>query len=225
MKTTQISARSAVLSGVMARTKTARGAFGVAMAAAVLAGCQSSGSGGVLGSVLTENEDEKKQLEIAKRGTQGENPNAKTRIANTRTSLTDYCPAVRLRAGTESFRVTPKGGDKEDASQLRYQATITKVARECAYVGDNLEIKVGARGRLITGPKGAPGQFEMPIRVAVTRGKDTVYSQLHRPQGSIADGATSGTFSFVDDKVVIPAPTSANVRVFIGFDEGPYNTP
>lgn len=202
-----------------------RGVMAVALAAMVLSGCQSSGSGGVLGSVLSDNEEEKKQIEIAKRGTQGENPNAATRLANTRNALTDYCPAVRLRAGTETFRVVPKSAEKDDLEQVRYQATITNVARECAYVGQDLVIKVGARGRVITGPKGQPGQFEMPIRVAVTQGENTVYSKLHRPQGSIADGRTNGTFSFVDDKVVIPAPTSTNVRVFIGFDEGPYNTP
>ena len=195
------------------------------LGALVLNGCQSAGSGGVLGSVLSEDEENKRKIELANRGTQGQNPNAKTRLANTRNALTDYCPAVRLRSGTETFRVTPEGGNKEDASQLRYQATITKVARECAYVGDNLEIKVGARGRLITGPQGQPGQFEMPIRVAVTQGEETIYSQLHRPKGSIAEGTTNGNFSFVDDKVVIPAPKSPNVRVFIGFDEGPYNTP
>ncbi|MEM9676931.1 MAG: hypothetical protein AAF890_02640 [Pseudomonadota bacterium] len=214
-----------ILSGLFLSKCSRSGAAPLAIAALVLAGCQSSGTGGVLGSVLTENDEQKKVIELANRGTQGQNPNARTRLANTRNALSDYCPAVRLRSGTETYRVVPENGDKEDASQLRYQATITKVARECAYVGQNLEIKVGARGRLITGPKGTPGQFEMPIRVAVTQGKDTVYSQLHRSQANIADGATNGRFSFVDDKVVIPAPTSANVRVFIGFDEGPYNTP
>ncbi|MEL6967780.1 MAG: hypothetical protein AAGM04_10405 [Pseudomonadota bacterium] len=194
-------------------------------ASLALSACQSAGSGGVLGSVLTDDQEKQRQVDIANRGTQGQNPNAQTRLVNTRNALTDYCPAVRIRSGTESYRVLPDGAPKDDASKVRYQATITKVARECAYVGNNLEIKVGARGRLITGPVGRPGQFQMPIRVAVTKGQDTVYSKLHRPTASIADGNSNGSFSFVDDKVIIPAPTATNVRVYIGFDEGPYNTP
>jgi len=216
---------NSTLAGLRSRLPN-KGTVVACCAALVLAGCQSSGSGGVLGSVLTENDGSaKNQSKLANRGTQGENPNARTRLANTQNALTDYCPAVRLRAGTETYRVLPKGAEKDDASALRYQATITKVARECAYVGQDLIIKVGARGRLITGPKGEPGQFAMPIRVAVTQGQETIYSKLHRPQGSIASGATNGNFSFVDDKVVIPAPNKTNVRVYIGFDEGPYNTP
>jgi len=108
---------------------------------------------------------------------------------------------------------------------VRYQATITKVARECAYVGQNLTIKVGARGRVITGPGGESGDVTMPIRVAVTEGSDTIYSKLYRPVETIATGSTNTQFSFVDQDVVIPAPTATNIRVFIGFDEGPYNTP
>ena len=187
---------------------------------ALAAGCQTGGNDGVLGSAVTDPEQPGDAV-----ARDGDNPNARGRLKNTRTALTDYCPAVRLRTGTESYRVVPQGGDRDDPAQVRFQATITKVARECAYVGENLEIKVGARGRVITGPRGASGNFNMPIRVAVTRGDETVYSKLHRPQTGVPSGASGAVFSFVDDQVVIPAPTATNVRVYIGFDEGPYNTP
>ena len=179
----------------------------VAMAALVfLAACQTSGKDGVLSNALPTDGDPN---QVASNDPNpGQNPNAKTRLKNTQT-----------------FRDIPKGKDKANDDNVRYQATITKVARECAYVGQNLEIKVGARGRVITGPSGQPGGLSMPIRVAVTEGGDTIYSKLHRPQASIATGSTSNLFSFVDDQVVIPAPRSRNVRVYIGFDEGPYNTP
>ena len=202
----------------------------------VLTACQTGGSGGVLSSVLSGNKNDDAQTTQpgTADGTQpqqqaavqpGTNPNAKNRLKNTRSDLVDYCPAVRIRAGTETYREFPKGADKENDDELRHQATITKVARECAYVGQNLEIKVGARGRLITGPKGQAGDVKMPIRVAVTKGNETIYSKLHRPVEVIPSGSTSAAFSFVDDKVVVPAPTAANLRVYIGFDEGPYNTP
>ncbi len=220
------------------RSKNVRGICltnkGVAIAALLaLSACQTAGSGGILGSVLPGSGDKKQEVAAVADpdasqsvpARPGQNPNARTRLINTQNSLSDYCPAVRIRAGTETFRVRPKGADKEDSSNVRYQATITKVARECAYVGQNLEIKVGAKGRAITGPSGQAGEFAMPIRVAVTEGGETIYSQLYRTKATISDGKTNTQFSFVDDKVVIPAPKRTNVRVFIGFDEGPYNTP
>ncbi len=189
----------------------------------LLAACQTGGSSGrsLLDSALPTAENAQKDQQVA--AVEGQNPNARTRLKNTRNELTDYCPAVHIRAGTESFR-TYQGKEKQE-DKVRYQATINKVARECAYVGNNLEIKVGARGRVITGPAGGAGTLTMPIRVAVTRGTDTVYSKLHKPQTSVTEGARNAEFSFVDDKVIIEAPRITNVRVFIGFDEGPYDTP
>ena len=203
-----------------------RHTFFLALPLLALAACQTAGngSGSILDNVFptAENAQQKPQQQVAT-ADPGQNPNAPTRLKNTRNELTDYCPAVRIRAGTEAFR-DYRGKEKDD-DKVRYQATITKVARECAYVGGNLEIKVGARGRVITGPAGGAGTLTMPIRVAVTRGTDTVYSKLHKPQSTISEGSANTEFSFVDDKVIIEAPRITNVRVYIGFDEGPYDTP
>ena len=189
----------------------------------LVASCQTSG-GNIFGEAAptTENAANPEQVATADPNI---NPNARTKLKNTRSALSEYCPAVRIRAGTETFRVFPKGADKTNTDNVRYQATITKVARECAYVGQNLTIKVGARGRVITGPGGDSGDITMPIRVAVTEGGETVYSKLYKPTETIASGSTNTQFSFVDNEVVIPAPRNTNVRVYIGFDEGPYNTP
>ena len=194
---------------------------------AVTSGCQTSGSDGILSSVLPGNAQKESTTTTPASAPviPGENPNANRRLANTRTALSDYCPAVRLRAGTENYRTYPKGADKENQDNIEYQATITSVARECRYEGQQLFIKVGARGRVITGPKGSSGQVNVPIRVAVTRGDETIYSKLHRPLNTIPSGRSYTQFTFVDDQVIIPAPKALNLRVLLGFDEGPYNTP
>lgn len=195
------------------------------MAMMSLAACTTSGSDGILSGVLPGKKDkaaQNSQLAAVKPGT---NPNARGKLINTNTALTDYCPAVRIRSGTNTLRTYPKGADKENSDNIRYQVTITDAARECNYVGENLNIKVGAKGRVITGPKGSAGNVTMPIRVAVVVGRETVYSKLHRPVQTIAQGASGATFTFVDDQLVIPAPKATNVRIYLGFDEGPYNTP
>ncbi len=208
------------------RTNASTRHLAVLVSLLVLAGCQTSGLLGSVGSDdAASKPDAGQQTAAAEPAPRGTNPNARTRLKNTRTALTDYCPSVRLRDGTEAYRVVPKGADQQDADKVQYQATIVSVARECSYVGENLEIKVGARGRVITGPAGKPGEFQVPVRVAVTEGGDTIYSKLYRPTATIPAGSASNRFSFVDQNVVIPAPRNTNVRIYIGFDPGPYKTP
>ena len=139
-----------------------------------------------------------------------------------------YCPNITLRAGTETHDVYPDGVKKEDegaASKLRYRATITETVRDCASANGFTNIEVGVAGRFLSGPTGASGDFTMPIRVAVVRGDEVLYSQLHQVPAAIPPGRTNGTFSFVDKAISIPAPRQRNIVIYVGFDEGPYGTP
>lgn len=188
------------------------------IATLMLASCQTSGSDGVLSGILPGKAD---NPEIASNQPQpGTNPNDGTRLINTQNALTNYCPAVRIRAGTEAYRIY-KGKNRENPNELRYQASISKVARECSYVGQNLEIKVGARGWVITGPAGGPGQVRVPIRVAVQQGDCSRHFKLHKFETTVPAGDNKALFEFVDDTIVIPAPSSKNVRIYLGFDETP----
>ncbi len=183
-------------------------------ATSLLAACQSVGDGdGVLGSAA----DPAQQQAVAVQ--EGRNPNANLRQINTQNALSDYCPSIVIRSGTETYRVASAGADTSNAADIRYQATITKAARECQYVGQELRIRVGARGRVITGPKGGPGTVELPIRVAVQEGDCSRHFRLERQQATIAGGSGFAAFEFVDDTIVMPAPTATNVRIFVGFDE------
>ncbi|MCB1386391.1 MAG: hypothetical protein KDJ80_10690 [Nitratireductor sp.] len=139
-----------------------------------------------------------------------------------------FCPKTVLRAGTETYDVYPDKVKKEDegsASQLRFRSTITETARECNSAGGFLNIRVGVRGRYLSGPKGDTGAFTMPVRIAVTRGDEVLYSQLHQIPAQLEPGRQNGTFSYVDNNVSIPKPDKENVMIYVGFDEGPYNTP
>ena len=193
-------------------------------AAILLASCQSGGPNGVLqsaanGSAANGTKTAAYAAKPGRGGVTGENPNAKTRMKNTRNALSGYCPNVVIRDGTNIYRVFPK--NSEGDAPIRYQATIAKTGRDCAYEGDSLKMRVGVRGRIINGPDGATGSFPMPIRVAVVEGKRTVYSKLHKPKAAIAPGTSNALFDYVDEEVVIPAPKKTNVRVYVGFDEGP----
>jgi hypothetical protein len=137
--------------------------------------------------------------------------------------LRAYCPRVSLRAGTNYYR-TYEGGAEEDPQAVIYQASLGETSRNCTYGNGMLNMTVAVAGRVVPGPKSREGQITMPIRVAVVQGDTVLYSQLHQHPVTVATtGATQ--FIFTDPAISIPQPNQTNIQVFIGYDEGPYDTP
>jgi hypothetical protein len=132
------------------------------------------------------------------------------------------CPTVGLRDGTAFYR-TYAGNDQSDPAQVRYQVSLAETTRQCTLSGSEIVMNVTAAGRIVVGPAGAPGTVQMPIRVAAVRGEEVLYSQLTNFSATVDQG--SGQFLFSDTNVRIPAANARGVRVFVGFDEGPYDTP
>lgn len=133
------------------------------------------------------------------------------------------CPPVDIRAGTSTLTVNSPGKDPS-AMTLRYQGTISQTARECAWVGGNLAIKVGVQGRIILGPAGTAGQVEVPLRYAlVQEGPDpkTLWTKLNKFTVAITDGQASVPFSHVEEELVVPKPAPGIIDayvVYVGFD-------
>jgi hypothetical protein len=183
--------------------------FGVSALALTLAACNSA----------TQNQTED-TLGIS------EQPEvAETQPVDQSTNLRAFCPRTIIRAGTETYRTFEGGVTKDDPgalNSLQLQSTITDVARECNYSPTNLNMKVGIKGRVINGPTGLTGAFNVPVRVAITSSADeVVYSQLHQVPVTIPDGKSNAFFSFVDSNINIPVPEKPNLIVYVGFDEGP----
>lgn len=131
------------------------------------------------------------------------------------------CPPVSLREGTASYRTF--AGGEEDPSKIVHQASIAETTRQCTLSGGEIVIEVAAAGRLIVGPAGSTGTVEMPIRVVAMRGDQVLYSELTSYQATLDQ--TSDQFLFTDPNVRIPADAAKEVQLFVGFDEGPYDTP
>lgn len=139
------------------------------------------------------------------------------------TELRAYCPSVSLRDGTAFFNTYEKGGDK-DPERVIYQAALTDTTRSCQYGNGTLTMDIAGAGKVVPGPKYKTGTIVMPIRVAICQGDQVVYSKLHKQRVSITNPDTATQFVFNDKGVTIPMPDKQNVQIFIGFDEGPYNT-
>lgn len=132
------------------------------------------------------------------------------------------CPAVIVRDGTGTLRV-PAGGAEDDARSLRYQGGIDRTARECTFDGAGVTMKIGVTGRLILGPAGQPGNYTLPIRMAVLhRGGEPAWSELFNVPVTVLPGEGNARFSHVAQNVHIPlagGESSEAYVVYVGFDE------
>ena len=132
------------------------------------------------------------------------------------------CPPVSIRAGASTYAVAAAGKDAV-GNDVRYQATITKTARECTRNGGEITARIGIQGRVIAGPAGAPATVEVPIRVAVVQGgvnEKTIATKAYRTTVTMAEDG-SVPFTLVADDLVYPLPTDAvadSYIFYIGFD-------
>lgn len=137
--------------------------------------------------------------------------------------LRAFCPSVSLRDGTAFFNTYEKGGDK-DPARVVYQAALTDTTRACQYGAGTMTIDVAAAGKVVPGPKYKSGTITMPIRVAIRQGDQVIYSKLHRQSVAIGDADAATQFVFNDKAITVPMTDKNNMQIFVGFDEGPYNT-
>ena len=99
------------------------------------------------------------------------------------------CPPVSIRAGASTYQVAAPG--KQPVGQdLRFQATITRTARECSYNSGEITARIGIQGRVIAGPAGAPSSVEIPLRVAVVQAgvqEKTIATKAYRTSVSMSE--------------------------------------
>ena len=132
------------------------------------------------------------------------------------------CPPVQIRAGASTFAVAAPG-KQPVGNDLRFQATITKTARQCQINGNEIIARVGIQGRVIAGPAGAPSSIQIPLRVAVVQGgvsEKTIATKAYQTTVTLTESG-SDPFTLVADDLVYPAPSAAvgDTYVFyIGFD-------
>jgi hypothetical protein len=132
------------------------------------------------------------------------------------------CPPVSIRAGASTFAVALPG-KQPVGNDLRYQATITRTARDCTLNGDHITARIGILGRVIAGPAGNPPTVEVPLRVAVVQGgvhEQTIATKVYRTTVSMSESG-SVPFSLVAEDMVYPVPPGAtgdSYIFYIGFD-------
>lgn len=136
------------------------------------------------------------------------------------------CPEMKVRTGASTLMVGSKPGDGEPAAlDVRYQGTIIRMARECNVHAGMMTMKVGIEGRIITGPAGAPGTVDVPLRIAVVQEGLTpkpIVSKFAREQVTISSAVDRVTFTHIDNDLTFPLPQPLGLIdsfvVYVGFD-------
>jgi hypothetical protein len=132
------------------------------------------------------------------------------------------CPPVSIRAGASTYLVGAPGKEAV-GNDVRFQASITKTARDCTLENGQITARIGIQGRVIAGPAGAPETVEVPMRVAVVQGgvsEKTIATKAYRTTVTMSE-VGSTPFTIIADDVVYPAPPVAigdSYIFYIGFD-------
>ncbi len=124
----------------------------------------------------------------------------------TRTSDVD-CPQVTVRTGAATWQIPPGTGP----TNIRYQASLGQLARECAVLGDTMTVRVGIEGRVLLGPKGGPGAVSIPVRIAVIHEGPqprTLWTKFYSIPVTMAQGTTQAAFAQVEDDVTFQLPAN-----------------
>jgi hypothetical protein len=132
------------------------------------------------------------------------------------------CPPVAIRSGASTYAVGAPGKEPV-GSDLRFQATITRTARECAVNGGEITARIGIQGRIIVGPAGAPPTVQVPLRIAVVQGgvsEKTIATKAYQTTVTMGESGTEPS-TLVAEDLTYPAPSAdvaENYIFYIGFD-------
>lgn len=132
------------------------------------------------------------------------------------------CPPVTVRAGASTYAVAAPG-KQPVGNDLRFQATISKMARECSLNGGVITARIGIQGRVIAGPAGAPASVQVPIRIAVVQGgvsEKTIATKAYQTTVNMTETG-SEPFTLVAEDLTYPVPAGAagdSYIFYIGFD-------
>jgi hypothetical protein len=134
-----------------------------------------------------------------------------------------FCPEVLILEGTAASRAYV--GTPPSSANLRYQYSLTDTARECTLEGDQLAIKIGVAGKVLLGPAGSFGSFNVPVRMAVLgeHNNEPITSKLYHAAVTVAAGATESDFTIVSEPLHVPFiqdHAEDDYTIKVGIDEG-----
>ena len=134
-------------------------------------------------------------------------------------AIATECPPIRVRTGSEAMFYYGNG-KVGDPRALQYQGVIDKSTRNCVVSNGLITVQMGVEGRVLLGPKGTQTSVNVPVRFAVERDRQAVFSEKYQIAVAIAQPAQSGEFVKVVQNVAIPYLGGEDITIWVGFDTG-----
>jgi hypothetical protein len=108
-----------------------------------------------------------------------------------------------------------------DINAVVHRGEITKMSRECQLLADRVVVKYGFAGRILLGPKGAPGSVTLGINVRVAGAQqNTLASDKMKVTATIPPGDPAGYFSMVREIAfpIVVGTRPEDYKIFVAFD-------
>jgi len=134
-------------------------------------------------------------------------------------AIATECPPIRVRTGTEAMFYYGNG-KVGDPRTLQYQGVIDKSTRNCVVSNGLITVQMGVEGRVLLGPAGSQTAVTVPIRFAVERDRQAVFSEKYQIPVAITPPAQAGNFIKVVQNVAIPYLGGEDITIWVGFDTG-----
>lgn len=137
--------------------------------------------------------------------------------SNALPAIATECPPIRVRTGGEAIFYYG-GGRTGDAQALQYQAVIDETSRNCVVSNGLITVNMGVTGRVLLGPSGKQTSVNAPVRFAIERDGQAVFSEKYTLPVAITPPAQSAEFVKVVENVAVPYLGGETITIWVGFD-------
>lgn len=132
-------------------------------------------------------------------------------------AIATQCPPIRVRPGSEAMFYYGNGRTG-DPRALQYQGVIDETSRNCVVSNGLITVNMGVVGRVLLGPAGSQSSVNAPIRFAVERDGQAVFSEKYNLAVAVTPPARSAEFVKVLENVAIPYLGGEDITIWVGFD-------
>ena len=177
------------------------------LAAMLLAGCSMGGLMGGGNAAQTQNLQNATSTPAAVAQAQ----------TNALPAIATQCPPIKVRPGSEAMFYYGSGRTG-DARALQYQGVIDETSRNCVVSNGLITVNMGVVGRVLLGPQGKQSTVNAPIRFAVERDGQAIFSEKYTLPVALVPPARSAEFVKVIDNVQVPYLGGEDITIWVGFD-------
>ena len=127
------------------------------------------------------------------------------------------CPPIKVRLGGEAMYYYGNGR-VGDPKALQYQGVIDETSRNCIVSNGQITVNMGVTGRVLLGPAGTQTSINAPIRFAVERDGQAIFSEKYTLAVAVTPPAQTTEFVKVVENVTIPYLGGESITIWVGFD-------